>query len=194
MVVAVGKLVRSLTFPLAAGDAERLRWVMTEYRLMVNKAPRVAVGDDIRSRDRLQQVAYEYFRQEHRVYSQLIPSAFAVALAHLKNYRRRLRKGQATTTPYTKRLFVKYENQSIRLNRDTGTLRVPIRAREYVTIQLPLSQYHRVFLNDKAWGIGRLCPATADGAGPGRVVSFRLMPRGGWAVSCAIARTPGSGP
>src|SRR5437773_7099626 len=55
-----------------------------------------------------------------------------------------------------RRLMLKAENQSYRLNRETGRLRVPIRGTEGVQLDLPMSEWHRSFLRDPSWGLGSL--------------------------------------
>lgn len=84
------------------------------------------------------------------MYKQYIPSAFEVALAVLKNYRRRIRRGKKTNVPYLRRLLLKAENQSYRLDRETGRIRIPIRRTQGVQLQLPLSDWHRTILSDSS--------------------------------------------
>ncbi len=149
------KVVRSLVFPLQELPSS-LEWLLSEFRLIVNKSIRMALAKDIRSRYRLSKAAYRGLSDEHNVYKQYIPSAFEVAMAVLKGYRRRVRKGQRTKVPYQRRLMLKAENQSYRLDRETGRLRIPIRAGEHVEVDLPLSRWHRSFLGDSAWGLASL--------------------------------------
>jgi putative transposase len=146
---------RSLVFPVAWEDS-RLDWLLAEFRLLVNEAIRAALEGDHRSRARLTRAAYQDLSARHVVYKQYIPSAFEVALAVLKVYRRRTRKGKRTKTPFMRRLMLKAENQSYRLDRETGRLRIPIRGTEGVQLHLPLSEWHRSFLSDPSWGLGSL--------------------------------------
>ena len=149
------RVVRSLLFPIDDVPAS-LRWLLGEFRLLVNRSIRVALREDIRSRARLTKVAYRTLSAEHDVYKQYIPSAFEVALGVLKAYRRRMRKGKKTKVPYLRRLLLKAENQSYRLDRETGRLRIPIRGTEGVQLTLPLSAWHRSILSDATWGLGSL--------------------------------------
>ena len=55
--------------------------------------------------------------------------------------------GRPTHPPYLKRLMLKAENQSYRLDREAGRLRIPIRAREHVTLDLPLSEMNRSIID-----------------------------------------------
>src|SRR3990172_11601956 len=120
-----GRIVRSLAFPMDPPDP-KLRWLLGEFRLLVNRSIRIALREDLRSRARLTKVAYRTLSAEHDVHKQYIPSAFEVALVVLKSYRRRVQQGRRTNVPYLRRLMLKAENQSYRLDRETGRLRIPI--------------------------------------------------------------------
>ena len=151
-------VVRSLSFP-AQELPQALLGLLAEFRLVVNQSIRIALREDIRSRARLARAAYGVLSAEHTIYKQYIPSAFEVALGVLKAYRRRVRKGRKTNTPYVRRLFLKAENQSYWLDRETGRLRIPIRGTEGVQLMLPLSEWHRSFLSDPSWDLGSLTVA-----------------------------------
>jgi len=175
------RLCRSLVFPVEADDP-RLVWLLKEFRLLVNKSIRVALREGIRSRSRLARAAYADLSRGHQVYKQYIPSAFEVALGVLKAHRRRLRKGKRSSIPYMKRLMLKAENQSYRLDRETGRLRIPIRGTEGLQVQLPLSKWHRSILSDLSWGLGSLTVV------PGKViVVVRKEPPKAYEPEAAIA-------
>ena len=147
--------VRSLSFPVA--DLPRpLLGVLAEFRQVVNKSIRIALREDLRSRFRLTRAAYAVLSAEHSIHRHYIVSAFEVALAVLKVYRRRVRKGKRANVPYVKQLFLKAENTSYWLDRETGRLRIPMRGTEGVQLMLPLSDWHRSFLSDSSWGLGTL--------------------------------------
>jgi len=148
-------VVRSLAFPVERMPAPLLG-LLGEFRLIVNKSIRIALRGDIRSRFRLSKAAYAGLSAEHDVHKKYIPSAFEIALAVLKAYRRRARRGKETNVPYLRRLLLKAENQSYWVDRETGRLRIPIRGTEAVQLHLPLSDWHRSFLSDPSWGLGSL--------------------------------------
>ena len=150
-----GRVVRSLVFPTELQDP-KLRWLLQEFRLLVNRSIRIALREGIRSRARLTKAAYRTLSAEHDVYKQYIPSAFEVALGVLKAYRRRVRRGKRTSAPYLRRPLLKAENQSYRIDRGTGRLRIPVRGTEGVQLTLPLSTWHRAILQDPTWGLGSL--------------------------------------
>ena len=153
--MGASRIIRSLSF-LVGKVPPPLLGLLGEFRLIVNKSIRIALREDIRSRVRLARVAYGGLSAEHDVYKQYIPSAFEVALGVLKVYRRRMRKGKRSSVPFMRRLMLKAENQSYRLDRETGRLRIPIRGTEGVQLYLPLSEWHRSFLADSTWGLGSL--------------------------------------
>ena len=146
---------RSLVF-LGEWDAPALKWLLAEFRLLVNESIRIALQEDIRSRARLARAAYQVLSRGHVVYKQYIPSAFEVALAVLKAHRRRVKKGKRSSVPHMRRLMLKAENQSYWLDRETGRLRIPIRGTEGVQVHLPLSEWHRSFLSNSSWTLGSL--------------------------------------
>src|SRR5256712_12236866 len=147
--------LRALVFPVTTEDPG-LGWLLAEFRLLVNESIRIALREDIRSRDRLTRAAYADLSARHTVHKQYIPSAFEVALAILKVHRRRIRKGKRSSTPFLRRLMSKAENQSYWRDRETGRIRIPIRGTEGVQLHLPLSEWHRSILGDSSWGLGSL--------------------------------------
>ncbi len=62
---------RALVFPVTWDDP-RLRWLLAEFRLLVNESIRIAVREDIRSRARLTRAAYADLSARHAVYRQYI--------------------------------------------------------------------------------------------------------------------------
>src|SRR3972149_8420655 len=114
---------RALVFPVVWDDP-RLTWLLAEFPLLVNESIRIALHGDYRSRARLAKAAYGDLSAQHAVYKQYIPSAFEVARGVLKVYRRRMRK-KRSSIPFMRRLVLKAENQSYRLDRETGRLRIP---------------------------------------------------------------------
>ena len=143
----------------------QLAWLMSEFRLIVNKSIRIALSQDIRSRYRLTAAAYGQLSAQHNIHKQYIPSAFEVAMGALKAYRKRLRKGGRSSTPYMMRLMLKAENQSYRLDRETGRLRIPVRRGEMAAIlHLPMSDWHHSVLDDPSWRLGSLTVV------PGKVI------------------------
>ncbi len=146
---------RALAFPIR-WDAPQLDWLLFEFRLLVNESIRIALREDIRSRTRLACAAYRVLSLGHVAHKKYISSAFEVALSVLKAHRRRLKRKRRSSIPYMRKLMLKAENQSYRLDRETGRLRIPARGTEGVQLHLPLSEWHRSFLSDPSWTLGSL--------------------------------------
>ena len=146
---------RSLTFAVQVDDP-RAKWLLGEFRLIVNKSIRIAMAHDIRSRTRLARVAYHDLSADHRVHKKYILSAFDVALGLLKGHRRRIRKNRKSSPPFVRKPMLIAANQSYWLDRETGRLRIPIRGTEGIQLYLPLSEWHRSLLTDSTWSLGTL--------------------------------------
>src|SRR3989442_7745846 len=146
---------RSLTFAVQVDDP-RAKWLLGEFRLIVNKSIRIAMAHDIRSRTRLARVAYHDLSADHRVHKKYILSAFDVALGLLKGHRRRIRKNRKSSPPFVRKPMLIAANQSYWLDRETGRLRIPIRGTEGIQLYLPLSEWHRSLLTDSTSSFGNL--------------------------------------
>ena len=150
-------LVKGVVFCLESDLPCEAKFLLEDFRLAVNNAIRAGLQARVTSRNALVRIAYKDLRQEHpRMYSQHLVSAFEVAGSVLKNYRRRVRKGDSCRTPLVKRLMMKAENQAYKLDRKSGTIDLSIRAGCHVELRLIVSQYHRKYLDDMAFSLGSL--------------------------------------
>ena len=130
--------------------------LMKDFRLMVNETIRAGILNKVTSRFALCKIVYKGLRKDYDVYAQYIPSACEVAGSHLKNYRKQKRKNPNTKTPYVTHLSLKAENQTYKLDRKTGMVRLPIKAGKHVDIELTVSKYHRQYLDDETLVLGSL--------------------------------------
>jgi hypothetical protein len=155
--IQIPMLVRSLVFRFEGALPNEAKSLMEDFRLAVNNAIRVGLQSRVTSRNSLNKLAYHDFRKEHpNIYAQHLVSAFEVAGSALKNHRRRLRQKLPARIPYTRRLFVKAENQAYRLDRKDGILDLPVKAGHHVKLKLILSDYHRRYLDDESLSLGSL--------------------------------------
>ncbi len=155
---------------------------MKEFRLLVNKSIRIATEQGIRSRFRLSGAAYRTLSQEHDILKLYLCSAFTVALSALNAHRRQVRHGGRVRSPYSKRLMARLARDGYRLDRTTGHLRVPIRFHEYLEFELPVSRWHRQFLEDPEWDLGSMTMV------PGKIVlTLRREARPAYKPSSVIA-------
>jgi len=150
-------LVKGVAFRLDADLPSEAKFLLEDFRLAVNNAIRAGLQARVTSRNALARIAYKDFRQEHpMMYAQHLVSAFGVAGGVLKNCRRNVRKGITYKIPYVKCLMMKAENQAYKLDRESGTIDLPIRAGCHVKLKLVVSQYHRKFLDDATLSLGSL--------------------------------------
>ncbi|MBU0685725.1 MAG: IS200/IS605 family accessory protein TnpB-related protein, partial [Candidatus Thermoplasmatota archaeon] len=142
-------LIKGAVFRLDSDLPSDAKYLLEDFRLAVNNAIRAGLQARVTSRNALCRIAYKDFRQEHpRMYAKHLVSAFEVAGSVLKNHRRRIREGVACKVPYVKRLMMKAENQAYKLDRESGTIDLPIRAGCHAKLNLVVSQYHRKYLDD----------------------------------------------
>ncbi|MFY9606017.1 MAG: transposase [Thermoplasmata archaeon] len=150
-------LVKGVAFSLVSDLPVDAKFLLEDFRLAVNNAIRAGLQAHVTSRNALVRIAYKDFRQEHpRMYSQHLVSAFEVAGSVLKNHRRRVQNGVACKIPHVRRLMMKAENQAYKLDRESGTIDLPIKAGCHVELKLVVSQYHRKYLDDMALSLGSL--------------------------------------
>ncbi|MBU0684414.1 MAG: IS200/IS605 family accessory protein TnpB-related protein [Candidatus Thermoplasmatota archaeon] len=150
-------LVKGVVFRLDKEIPSEAKILLEDFRLAVNSAIREGLQARVTSRNALTRIAYKDLRKRYpRMYSQHLASAFEVAGGVLKNYRRRVRKGGACNIPYVKRLMMKAENQAYKLDRQSGTIDLPIMAGCHIGLKLVVSQYHRKFLDDSTLSLGSL--------------------------------------
>ncbi len=149
--------VKSVVFPLVAPLPAEASLLLQDFRLAANNAIRAGLQARVTSRNALCKLAYKNLRAEHPgMYAQHLVSAFEVAGAALKNYRRRVQAGKAASTPYVRRLMMKAENQAYKLDRENGIVDLPIKAGCHVKLKLVMSDYHRKYMDDEALSLGSL--------------------------------------
>lgn len=137
-------LTRSLVLPVEVPGSVML--LLREYRVMVNEAIRFSLLHDVRSRGTMRP-AYAQLRSDHPgTASFYAANARDDALTHLKEYRKRIRKGLAVQRPYQSRLAMRVDAAYLKLDVVAGTLSFPLRAGEHVTVPVALSQWHRAEL------------------------------------------------
>jgi len=132
---------------LKATKAVRFSYTPTEdmlnlletFRCMVNDALRIGFKKKPRSRFQLITMAYRDFKERYGLHTHYILSACECAFAMLRN--RKWKK-----LPYAKRLFMKLDNQTYKL--DYMLLRIPTSPRTFIHIPLRGGEYQLTFLRD----------------------------------------------
>jgi len=111
---------------------------------MVNEAVRVASERRITSRFRLIKAIYEPFKK-YGLHTHYTLNACEVACGLIRNRKRR-------KTPYIRRAFLKLDNQTFKI--ENGTLRIPMKPRQFIYIPLKMGDYQRRFLSDPTLKMG----------------------------------------
>jgi putative transposase len=150
-------LVKGVVFRLESELPPEAKLLLQDFRLATNCAIRAGLQARVTSRNALNKLAYKNFRMDYpNMYAQHLVSSFEVAASALKNHRRRLRKGSTAKVPYIRRLMMKAENQAYKLDREKGTIDLPVKAGCHVMLKLVVSQYHRRYLDDSSLSVGSL--------------------------------------
>jgi putative transposase len=150
-------LFKGIGFRLDSELPADARFLLEDFRLAVNSVIRAGLRTRVTSRNALSRLVYRDFREEHpRMYAKHLVSAIGAAAGILKNHRRLIRKGAGRTVPYVMRSMMKAENQAYKLDRECGTIDLPIRAGCHVKLCLVVSQYHRKYLDDTTLTLGSL--------------------------------------
>ena len=116
---------------------EELKELFNTFRQMTNDAIRTAIQHKITSRFKLIKTAYQDLKR-YQLHTHYILSACEVACAVIRNRKRR-------RTPYVLNPFLKLDNQTYRLQ--GNILRIPIRPKQFIRIQLKTGEYPRGLLS-----------------------------------------------
>ncbi len=150
-------LYKAVVFRIDGVLPSEAKLLMEDFRLAVNCAVRAGLQAKVSSKYALSKLLYKDFRQDYpNMYAQHLVCSFEVAGSILKNLRRRLNRGGPCRIPYVRRLMMKAENQAYKLDRVSGILDLPIKAKCHVKLKLVLSDYHRRYLDDSSLSLGSL--------------------------------------
>lgn len=111
-------------------DHPELDFLLDHFRQMINHCIHIGIEKNLTSRFKIQNEVWYQLRDEY--YARYILTAVEKATAILKNYRKVKRKKSYAKTPYVTKSFLSIPYVKI----EDGKLRVPIRPREWMYIQL----------------------------------------------------------
>jgi len=131
------KAVKAVKFHYT--PTEEILSLLNIFRNMVNDALRIGFEGKPRTRFQLITMAYWELKDRYRLHTHYILNACECAFAMLRN--RKWKK-----LPYAKRLFLKLDNQTYRL--DYMMLRIPATPRNFIVIPLKAGNYQLGFLRD----------------------------------------------
>jgi transposase len=132
-------IVKAVAFEYEPEEA--VKPLLESFRTMVNHAIWVGTRGGIRGRFKLIRAVYEDFKH-YGLHTHYTQNACEVASAILKNHKPNHR------APVAKRRFLKLDNQTYQLT--NGTLRMPIKPRQFLTLKLKVGSYQRELLEDPA--------------------------------------------
>ena len=130
------KVMKAVRFQYSSN--EELQSLFQTFRYMVNDAIRTAIKQRITSRFKLIKTVYQDLKR-YGLHTHYILSACEVACAVIRNKKRR-------KTPYIRRAFLKLDNQAYKLQ--GNTLRIPMKPRQFIHIQLKMGKYQGELLSD----------------------------------------------
>jgi putative transposase len=133
------KAVKAVRFQYA--PREDVHTILVTFRDMVNEALRIGFEKKPRSRFQLITMVYYDFKEKYGLHTHYILGACECAFAMLRN--RKWRK-----CPYARKLFLKLDSQTYRL--DYMLLRIPTMPRHFITIPLRAGDYQLSFLRDSS--------------------------------------------
>jgi putative transposase len=132
---------RALPCELASPLPPEVRFLMQDFRLMVNRSVRFALENDATAKGSLVKLA-QSMAKEYHINFQHARTATEVALSLCKGHRRRLRKGKRCKVPYVYRPFLRTDDSTFHVSTENGHVRLSIRAGEWSGFDMKLSSYH----------------------------------------------------
>ena len=119
-------------------DNTEILTLLETFRQMVNEGIRLGKQHNIRARNKLIAICYEEFKK-CGLHTHYTLSACEVACARLKQYRKHRKLA------YVRKPHLKLDNQTFKVK--DGRLRIPVKPREFLYIDLKVREYHREFLS-----------------------------------------------
>jgi len=137
-----------LGVPFSYDTNKEVRKLLEDFRDMVNFCIEYAVKRKITSYARLRKDVYEWWKKRWDYSTHFCHSACKIALAMLKNYRRKHKEGK----PEARKLFMQLDPQLYKFYGDK--IRISVKPREFLYIDLKYGEYQRKFID--AWIEGKL--------------------------------------
>jgi putative transposase len=128
--------VKSVTV-IHDSNAELIQ-LLTDFRGIVNEAIRIGLTDKPKNRFELQAIMYQRLKEYH-IYSEYVARAVLTAWSILKNRK-------AKKMPYISSGFIMIQDANYRL--EGRTLRIPIKARQWVTLTFRASEKQLALITD----------------------------------------------
>jgi len=150
---------------------EIIQKLLEDFRDMINFCIEKAIENNVTSYATLRKSVYEEWKRKWDYSTHFCHSACKIASSILKSWRRKVRKGEASPDkpPKAKKLFIRFDHQLVKFEGDR--LRISIRPRQFVYVQLKYGEYQRKFIEE--WKRGKLKVGEITMNGEKVVVPFR---------------------
>jgi putative transposase len=118
-----------------------LRFLMQDFRLMVNRSIRFTLENNLTARNSLVKFAQSMAKEYHLTF-QHARIATEIALSLGKGHRSRLRRGKRCTVPYVLKPFLRADDSTFHVSTENGHIRLSMRVGEWSGFDVRLSSYH----------------------------------------------------
>ena len=145
--------------------------LLEDFRDMINFCIEKALRNDVTSYAKLRKLVYKEWERMWDYSTHFCHSACKVASSMLKSWRKKVRKGEANPDkpPKAKKLFIRFDPQLVKFDGDK--LRISIRPRQFVYVQLKYGKYQRKFVEE--WKKGKLKVGEITMNGEKVIIPFR---------------------
>ncbi len=142
-----------LSVPFSYNISDEVRRLLEDFRDMVNFCIDYALKNQITSYAKLRKDIYGEWKNRWDYSTHYCHSACKIALAILKNWRRRMKKGGVRCEkPVARKLFMQLDPQLYKFYGDR--IRISVKPRQFLFIDLKFGEYQRRFI--EAWMRGEL--------------------------------------
>ena len=143
----------TLSVPFGYEPNEQTRKLLEDFRDMLNFCIEKALELNATSFAKLRKAVYDEWKSKWDYSTHYCHSACRVATSMLKSWRRLKRKGLARgDKPVARKLFIQFDPVLVKYEGDK--LRISVRPRRFITIQLKYGEYQKKFIDE--WKAGRL--------------------------------------
>ncbi len=142
-----------LSVPFSYDASNEVRRLLEDFRDMINFCIDFALKRRITSYATLRKGVYEEWKKRWDYSTHFCYSACKIALAILKGWRRRIRKGEIKDEkPVVRKLFMQLDPQLYKFYGER--VRISVKPRSFIYLELKYGEYQRKFI--EAWRRGEL--------------------------------------
>ncbi len=160
-----------LAVPFSYDRDEIIQKLLEDFRDMINFCIEKAIENNVTSYAKLRKLVYKEWKEKWDYSTHFCHSACKIASSMLKSWRKKVRRGEANSDkpPRAKKLFIRFDPQLVKF--EGYRLRISIRPRQFIYIQLKYGNYQRKFIEE--WKKGKLKIGEITMNGEKVIVPFR---------------------